>query len=408
MVHHKNLRVIFLAVAAAGALFPAFDTRAAEDSGDIRQALALDPPEFDIGDITVKLGGFAGGVLFDAHQSGGPGFPGGYDIARTGGEGRAHILAQHIFDNGLILGAGGNFLLFHDSLSGDQYGNDFVEKAFVFAQTGFGRVEIGEQDGAGFTLGMTGPTTNDEVTLENRKISLFRDPITGENFARVFELVATVQSTENFAKINYMTPRLFGIQIGASFTPETVRTPLPFTGNPVSDADQQHNIWEVAASYTGYVSNFALGLSAGYAQGSLKNGTPGADNLYDWALGAQLAYMLSDVKLSVGAAYRESNTYLLQIDSALAHGGTHATHLSATAEWNRWIAGVEYSLAEVTGPTDYDIHGYQISAGYKVNDNLQITGGWQWYDYRRNLGTFYNGLPRIEMNAGFLAFTYEL
>ena len=57
---------------------------------------------------------------------------------------------------------------------------------------------------------------------------------------------------------------------------------------------------------------------------------------------------------------------------------------------------------------DYDIRGYQISGGYKLNDNLKIIAGWQWYDYRRNLGTFYNGLPGIDMNAGFLAVSYEL
>ena len=408
MTKRKGLRAGLFVTATAAVLAPLMASRAAEESQDLGERLALDPPEFDIGDVNVKLGGFAGGVLFNAHQSAGPAFPGGYDITRTSGEARANVRAQRIFDNGLILGAGGNFLLYHDSLSGDQYGNDFVEKAFIFVQTGFGRVDIGEQDGVGYTLGLAGPVTNEEVTLENRNVSLFHDPVAGENFARFFESVSSVQSTSNFTKISYLTPRLFGIQIGASFTPETVRSPLPFTGNPVNDPDQQQNIWEVAASYTGYVSDVALGLSAGFAHGSLKNGTPGADGLYDWALGVQAAYMISDVKLSVGGAYRDSNAYLLGIDSALAHGGTHASHVSATAEWNKWIAGVEYSLAEASGPVDYDIRGYQISAGYRLNDNLQLTAGWQWYDYRRNLGTFYNGLPTIDMNAGFLTLTYEL
>jgi hypothetical protein len=399
--HYAAVLVTALLSAACGS------AHAAEESVSLGDRLALEPPEFEIGDISVKLGGFAGGVLFNAHQSAGPAFS-GYDIARTSGEARANIRAQRIFDNGLIVGAGGDFLLYHDSLSGDQYGNDFVEKAFVFVQTGFGRVDVGEQDGAGFTMGLVGPVTNQEVTLENRNISLFHDPIVGENFARFFESVAAVQSTANFAKIDYITPRLFGIQIGASFTPETVRSPLPFTGNPGNGPGAQQNIWEVAASYTGYVSNIALGLSAGFAHGSLRNASPGADGLYDWALGAQAATMMGNLKLSIGGAYRQSNAYLLQVDSALAHGGTHATHLSGTAEWNKWIAGVEYSLAEVTGPVDYDIRGYQVSGGYRVNDNLQITAGWQWYDYRRNLGTFYNGLGTIDMNAGFLALSYEL
>ena len=402
------MSAVFLSLAVFGAVAPTLAARAADASGDVAQGLALEPPEFDVGDINVKLGGFAGGAFFDARQSAGPAYPGGYNIARSSGEARANIRAQRILDNGLILGAAGNFLLYHDKLSGDQYDNDFVEKAFVFVQTGFGRVEIGQQDGAAFTLGLAGPIANEEVTLENRNISLFPDPVAGGDFARVFQSVTSVQSTSNFAKIDYITPRLFGVQIGASFTPQTVRTPLPFTGNPSNDPGRQQNIWEIAANYTGYISNLAVGLSAGFAHGSLRNGTAGSDGLYDWALGVQLATMLSDVRLSLGGAYRDSNAYAFNLDSVLAQGATHATHLSATSEWNSWIAGLEYSLAEVRGPVDYDVTGYQVSAGYKINDNLQITVGWQWYDYRRNLGTFYNGLSRIDMNAGFLTFSYEL
>jgi len=117
---------------------------------------------------------------------------------------------------------------------------------------------------------------------------------------------------------------------------------------------------------------------------------------------------VSDVRLSVGGAYRDTNADRFQIDQVLTNSHTRATHLSATAEWRSWIAGAEYSLAQETGPADFDIYGYQLSGGYKVNDNLQLTLGWQWYDYRRNLGAFYNGSPRLDMNAGFLALTYEL
>jgi hypothetical protein len=93
---------------------------------------------------------------------------------------------------------------------------------------------------------------------------------------------------------------------------------------------------------------------------------------------------------------------------ALLHGGTHSTHVSTTAEWDSWIAGLEYSWSEVTGTPNLDVAGFQVSGGYKVNDNLQITAGWQWYEYRQDIGTFYNGSPKIDMNAAFLVLTYEL
>ena len=401
MNREKPMRAFFLATGALSAAY-VLPGHAAEASRDLADALALEPPSWEFDNTTIRLGGVAAGALFTAHQSS------GFDHTSVTSEAQANIQAQRIFDNGMVLGARSDFLLFRDTQSGDNYDNDTVEKIYVFAQTGFGRVEIGQQDGAAYTLGLVGPITNEQVTLENRNMSLFRDPATGGDFGAFFQSITAVQSTSNFAKINYVSPRLLGIQIGASFTPKPVRTPLPFTGNPRNDPNQQQNIWEVAASYTGYFSDLAVGLSAGFAQGSVRNRDAVGDSLYDWALGAQLAYPIGAVKLSLGGAYRDSNSYLLDINQVLAHGSTHALHFSTTAEWRSWIAGGEYSFTKAKGPVDYDIIGYQLSAGYKINENLQITGGWQWYDYSRSAGVFYNGLPTLRMNAAFLLFSYEL
>ena len=403
----KTMRASLLVTTAFAAISP-FSAGAAEDSRGLAEALAVEPPSWEFDNTTIRLGGVAAGALFSAHQSAAPGSTSGYDNIGASSLVQANIQAQRIFDNGMVVGARSDFLLYHDAQSRDNYDSDTVEKIYVFAQTGFGRVEIGQQDGAAYTLGLVGPITNEQVTLENRHISLFRDPVTGGDFGKLFQSITNVQSTSNFAKMNYVSPRLLGIQIGASFTPKPVRTPLPFTGNLPNDPNRQQNIWEVAASYTGYFSNLAVGLSAGVAQGSVRNRNASGDDLSDWALGAQLAYPVGTVKLSLGGAYRDSNAYLLDLDRVLAHARTHASHLSATAEWGSWIAGGEYSFANAKGPVDYDITGYQLSAGYKINANLQFTGGWQWYAYSRNAGVFYNGSPTLRMNAGFLLLSYEL
>jgi hypothetical protein len=70
----------------------------------------------------------------------GPAYP-AYNHKESSAEARVNLRAQRIFDTGLILGVGTDFLLYHDKFSGDQYDNDFVEKIFFFVQTGFGRVE---------------------------------------------------------------------------------------------------------------------------------------------------------------------------------------------------------------------------------------------------------------------------
>ncbi len=382
--------------------------RAVDESPSFAEALALEPPQWQFGNTEIQLGGFTAGALFTASEEGGPAYPGGDDRTSASGLLNANIRIRMTLDNGMVLGARSDFLPYHDALSGDNYDNDGVEKLYVFAQTGFGRVDLGQQDGAVSVVGLTGPIVSRSVNLANRSISLFRDPTTGDDFARVLPIAINLYSTSNYAKINYVSPRLFGIQVGASFTPNTVRSPLPFTGNPSEGLDQQQNIWELAAGYTGYFSNVAVGFSGGLAHGSLKNRTPGFEDLADWSIGTQIAYTVSDVKLSAGAGYRASNAYLLNITQVRKNADTRLVHLSLMAEMGSWLAGFEFSHGNLDGPIDYRIEGYQLAAGYKLNTNLELSAGWQWFDYRRNAGAFYNGLPKIGMNAGFLTVGYEL
>ena len=387
----------------------ALATGAEAQSSSFGDALALDPPEFQLGDFEIRVGGFAGGALFTQSQSGGPAWPTEYDATGATGQATGNIRTQRTLDTGMVLGAHADILLYHDDLSSDRYGNDTIQRLYLFAQTGFGRVEIGAQDGSAYTLGLVGPLPDEQVSLEkDRNLSLFRNPATGEDFGGLFRQRTNVQSSSNYAKINYVSPRLFGIQLGASFTPHIVRSPFPFAGNPKDEISRQRSLWEVATSYTGYFSNVAVGVSAGFAHGSLENGAAGFDNLYDWALGAQLAYAISDVKLSAGGGYRVTNAYLLDVDKVFRGDSSRMVHLSAMVEKGAWLFGGEYSYADIDGPVNYGIAGYQITTKYRVNSNLHISAGWQWYDYRRDSGSFYNGLPAVDMNAAFITLGYEL
>lgn len=387
---------IALAIAAGGA-------RAADEDAEI---LPAEPLNLMIDDIDLSVGGFAGGAGAYSWQSGGPSDPGGYDRSVASGELRSWLRAERTLDNGMVFGLRTDLLLLHDHLSGDIYGSDTLERLFGFVQTGFGRIEIGEVDGAAYSLALTGPEIDPQVSLEQRTISLFRDPDTGRDFGRFFKQVTAVQSSSNFAKINFLSPRLVGVQIGASFTPETVRTPLPWTGNPQMNA--QHDIWEVAVNYTDYISDVAVGLSAGYAQGSERQPITLGQNLYDWSVGAELAYNIDDTKLVIGGAWRETNAWLLDVYDVLHGAATEGDHFSATAERGRWRLGAETSSAHAGGPVDYDITGYQVSAGYLFTPAIELAGGWQWYHYARNIGAFYNGLPNIRMDAVYLGLSYRL
>jgi hypothetical protein len=90
-------------------------------------------------------------------------------------------------------------------------------------------------------LGLLGPITNEQVTLENRHISLFRDPATGGDFGNSSNRYNGAKHLE-LRQDQLCFAAALGIQIGASFTPKPVRTPLPFTGNLPNGPNQQQNI----------------------------------------------------------------------------------------------------------------------------------------------------------------------
>ena len=308
----------------------------------------------------------------------------------------------------MILGGRGDVLVYHDNLSGDNYGNKPIERFYLLAQTGFGRVELGENDGAPYSMGVSGPTVDDHLTLENPDTSLFRDPTTGVDFSAFLKQVTPLNTSSNYAKISYFTPRLFGVQLGASFTPSPVQEPLPGLGNPPNVGGRQGDITEVAASYTDNISDVAVEASVAYAEGSLVDTAPGFSGLYDWSFGGALIYKISDVKITFGGGYRLSNAYTFDIAQVYAGGETSRAHVGINLESGAWHLGGEYSTTTANGPVDYAMTAYEAGLGYKLNDNLYATLGWEWYDYARNSGAFYNGAKTIAMNAGFLTIGFNL
>jgi hypothetical protein len=92
-----------------------------------------------------------------------------------------------------------------------------------------------------------------------------------------------------------------------------------------------------------------VGASAAYLHGSVENRTPGFADLHDWALGAQIAYTISDVTLHLGGAYRATNAFLFDDARALSGSETHRAHVSALAEIGSWRLGGEYAVGSAHG-----------------------------------------------------------
>lgn len=365
----------------------------------------ISPLSLDMGDWTASLGGEAGAALYSAHQAG------GIDGAGITAAASLDAKLERMLDNGWTIGARSVVEPYHDRLSGDNYGDHFFQKVYGFAQTQYGRVELGQQDGAAYKMAETGPLVVGPPAIDDSNVGFFKDPTTGENFLSFFSVRTGVFASQNFAKISYYSPRLFGIQIGGSYTPHEARDVLPFVSAGPHGANRSDNIFEGAANYEGHFGALTLGAYGGMALAHNAERLPGYTDLVDWAFGGEADYDLGDATLALGGAYHQSNGYGFDTDQAFSRGNTHAVHLSSTLTKGSWIFGLEYSDgiagAEAAQPR-FDAGGYEAEVGYVVNTNLQVTAGYQHLDNSRSSGVFYNAQRDAQMNAEFLYFYFHV
>src|SRR5262249_11305436 len=146
---------------------------AQEESGP-----TLSPLEVPVGGAQLDLGGMAGGALFDT------------DFKRqrlASGVLKAVPQLHRDYDSGLLLGLEAPPTI-RDALSRGRYGGDFFEKIFAEARTGLGRVQLGQADGAGYALSVTGPKVDAQVSLDDSQTSFFLDPTTHHAVADMFAL----------------------------------------------------------------------------------------------------------------------------------------------------------------------------------------------------------------------------
>jgi hypothetical protein len=212
-------------------------------------------------------------------------------------------------------------------------------------------------------------------------------------------------ASANDAKISYYIPHLTDFQVGFSYTPNAAKGGLPLIDGSGHGANRPVNIFEAAANYAGYFGNAVFRAYGAIAIAHNDAPTFGHDDLRDWSLGGEADYGLRDMRLVLGGSWRHANTYLFNVDQPFSHGATNVARASAAAFRGKWSAGMEYETGNAPAHLalpQIEENGYEASVGYEINQQLQLTGGWQHMRFARSTGAFYDGLSRVEGNAFFL------
>jgi predicted porin len=358
------------------------------------------PARIDLGDTALEVGGAAGGALFNAND---------HQNQHASGILKLMPRLHRDFDSGLSLGLDATVTA-SDVLSRGRYGGDVLEKAYGDIRTGLGRVEIGQTDGAAYDLSVSGPKVDGQVSLDDPQTTFFRDPSTGHAFTDNFTLRTAIGASSNYAKIAYVSPSLFGAQLAVSFTPSQGKEVLPFLQEGPHVAGRQADIWEGAIQYSDALGPVSLSAYGGVAVGRAEHKAPGQEGVSDLGAGLRADYPVNDdLTLSLGGAWRQSNAYAFQIARSYQAATTTARQASAAATYDDWMLGLEYGDGDAgavasagSSAPHLGLTGYEAVLGYSFSNSIQPSLGWQHLAYQRSSGIFYNGAPRIGLDAVFL------
>lgn len=366
--------------------------------------LTVPPLAFPLGSAELTVNAAASGALFSRDQ---PGLATGTKTTDTGASGSFRLMPslRRDYDSGLALSLEG-VVAASDPLSRGRYDGDALERLAGVVRTGLGRLEIGLADGAGYDLAVGGPRVDPAVSLDDSRTGFFRDPASGRAVSEIFALRTQVGASSNYAKFVYASPEIFGVQLGLSFTPSEGKQ-LPFLNAGPHIAGRQADIWEAALRVSQDVGPVSLSAYLATAQGRGEHKLAGQHGVNDTGFGVRADYPLNDaITLSLGGAYRTSNAHAFNINQSYGGAATRAIQVSGMVSDGTWSAGVEYGNgiagSAVPGQPRIGLNGVQASLGYRVNASISASTGWQHQIYNRDSGAFFNGSPRLSMDAVFV------
>jgi len=236
-------------------------------------------------------------------------------------EGEIRFRGESRLDNGLLIGVRVNYE------AGDSV--DQVDEAWAFFDSAYGRVEIGDTDGAPWKMAYAAPTAVPNFgTNTGQNLQLWNSHA---NTSRVTGSTSVTSLANDADKINYFTPRIFGFQLGLSYSAENCREGNTALGGNYCNSQgigfenagtlgQYGNTAEIGLNYVNkfdlYGSPLDLGVYIGGSHGQKENAgslsttlaNTSANTSLDrdpimWSTGMQLGY----AGFQIGGGYKYDN-----------------------------------------------------------------------------------------------------
>jgi len=291
-------------------------------------------------------------------------------------ESEVRVTAKGKTDAGLEYGA---YLELFTSTSD----SDNSDESNIYIAGNWGRVELGDQDGAGSELAVIAPYVGIGQALGSYLDYVpAADRVYGVSETAGDPNVKALDSADA-TKVTYYTPRMEGFQAGVSYAPERDSNA---TGEQVQFSDNVGNhddVFEIGANYKNTFSDIDVKVGGQYTFAGAKTGAA-VEDINAWSLGAQLGYK----GFTLGGAYVDNG------DSAQATGvsddNVTSWNLGLTYNADAWAVGINY--------IDFDLDTNGVPLG---SAGASATGG----DYSAwGFGGLYKIAPGLTAGADFVSF----
>ena len=373
-------------------------------------------------DIKFDVSGFLDGSVFNADQSTSGFADREIDDIDALFNGKLNLRGAYLTEDGIELGARAEIRLQSGARSNSTSGADdaiVLEKAYIWAESGLGRLEIGAQDGAANLMQVSPPSVTKSLRIDNPLMMPVQDG-QGDYYRPAGLMLRTdPYASDQSAKIIYRSPRLFGLQFGLSYTPEFSANLERFVKSAGDDFDQQSNIWEAGLNYDSNLDDVRVRASLVYLLGENERASDTVSSaaspwtsgdISEWGGALSLKYK----GLTVGGGYRHSNAQGGFVDHApiVLTGGASDTEiwsLGALYEVDSWKFGLNYARGETNVAVDdlsggrieqQDGDGWQVAAAYAIDTNIQIAAGYQNYRFDASAGLNPLGLAESGLARG--------
>ncbi|MGQ9370247.1 porin [Azospirillum sp. ST 5-10] len=316
-----------------------------------------------LAETTVKLGGYvqfqAGHFAYDDRD--------GENDAEFRNEVEIHVRADGKADNGLEYGVKIELETGGTVIDGD--GRTIrTDEANIYLAGAWGRVELGDDDGAAEVLVVRAPTPSATITDMTDDWGL---PVELDEFFGV-------PDSSDSTKVTYLSPDLYGFKAGVSFAPETNEGDAVYLTAP---RDRYGDWVEGGVRYETAFGDVTVAATATVSAAQADGNE--LDDFVAWQTGVEIAY----AGLTVGGGYVSFGDFTgsftlsrASLDTLDGEGddgwNLGAMYEAGDVEFAVTYAEVSFDAPPAAGNGDFDFTALTVEAGYALAPGLSIHGGY--------------------------------